>query len=200
MDQTAFVIDDDDDVRDSLVFLLRSQGLTCRAFATAQAFLDQLRDDQQGCIITDVRMPEIDGLELVERLKARGCGMGVIVLTGHADVPIAVRAMKAGVYDFLEKPFPSDSLVEAVQAVMAQNKDEEGERARREAVARRAEGLTPRERQVYEAVVEGFSNKEIALELELSPRTIEIYRANVMTKMQAGSLSELVRMKLGGYA
>lgn len=200
MEQTVFVIDDDDDVRDSLVFLLRAQGLTCRAFPSPVGFLAQLRPDQYGCVVTDVRMPDMDGMDLVNRLKQRGCDMGVIVLTGHADVPLAVRALKAGVHDFIEKPFRSEVLLDAVRSVLEQNRDEHSERAWKESVERREVSLTPRERQVYEAVVEGFSNKEIGLQLQLSPRTVEIYRANVMTKMQAGSLSELVRMKLGSYA
>lgn len=200
VNQTVFVIDDDEGARESLTFLLRSEGLTCRAFASAEPFLDQLRPDHEGCVVTDLRMPGMDGLQLMERLGERGCGMPVVLLTGHADVRLAVRAMKAGVSDFLEKPYATEDLLRAVRHCLERNRDEQGARSWRETVEQRAGTLTPRESQVYEAVVEGYSNKEIGQQLNLSPRTVEIYRANVMAKMKASSLSELVRMRLGSFA
>lgn len=191
--QTVFVIDDDDAARDSLVFLLRSEGLTSRAFASARSFLDQLHKDQHGCIVTDVRMPGMDGMALVAALGEIGCMMPIIVITGHADVPLAVEAMKAGVADFIEKPFESDLLLRSVRRALEAAASRDVLELRRTTTERRLATLTGRERQVLDKVVDGLSNKAIAQELGISFRTVEIYRANVMSKMQADNLSDLVR-------
>lgn len=196
MNQTVFVIDDDAAARDSLTFLLRAEGLTSRAFASARAFLDQLHKEQTGCIVTDVRMPEMDGITLVHTLKEIGCAMPIIVITGHADVPLAVQAMKSGVADFIEKPFDSLTLLKAVHGALEVADARNALNTRRAMIQRRRGALTEREGQVLDLVVDGLSNKEIGQVLGISPRTVEIYRAHVMTKMQADSLSDLVKMML----
>jgi two-component system response regulator FixJ len=199
-DRTVFVVDDDEPVRESLKFLFRTEGLTCRAYGSAQAFLAQLHPAELGCVITDVRMPEMDGMELVAALKARKSLLPIIVITGHADVPMAVKAMKAGVFDFIEKPFDSDTLLRAVRACLEIVDHSAARLSQRRLVENRMATLTERERQVLEAIVDGLSNKEVAQSLSISPRTVEIYRANVMTKMQAESLSALVRMTMTAKA
>ena len=190
------VVDDDLAVRQSLSFLLASDGLPVRLHESALAFLDAMQETATGCIVTDVRMPGIDGIELLRRLKARGFSLPVIVMTGHADVPMAVEAMKEGAVDFIEKPFDDDMFLAAVRSALRLQE----QHARRDApiaeVQTRLQGLSERERQVLGGLVAGKANKVIAYDLGISPRTVEIYRANVMTKMQAGSLSELVRMAL----
>ena len=196
---TVHVIDDDDAVRDSLEFMLDAAGLRVRCWESAVAFLDGLDRLDQGCIVTDVRMPEMTGLDLVRHLKDRGVAAPVIVITGHADVPLAVEAMKAGVVDFIEKPFENQRLLGAIRAALETPPDEgvsaeKSEEARR--IAERIDALSARERQVLEGLVEGRANKVIAYDLGISPRTVEVYRANVMTKMQARSLSELVRLAI----
>ena len=196
MDLTTYVVDDDQAARESLTFLLRTEGIRCRAFPSAPAFLDQLAPEDRGCIITDVRMPEMDGITLIGVLQDRGCRIPVIVITGHADVPLAVLAMKAGAVDFIEKPFESSVILGAVRRGLEFTTDVAEQDLRRTAVMRRMALLTEREKQVCDAVVEWRSNREIAAALAISPRTVEIYRANVMSKMQAESLSELVGMTL----
>ena len=192
------VIDDDDAVRDSLAFLLETSDLSVRTYASAVEFLDAVPSMPHGCIVTDVRMPEMGGVELIGRLKALGVPDPVIVITGHADVPLAVEAMKAGVVDFIEKPFDNQRLLNAVRAALAQGTTEDGaaqqDNEERRRILERIESLSARERQVLDGLVAGQANKIIAFDLEISPRTVEVYRANVMTKMQARSLSELVRM------
>ena len=192
------VIDDDDAMRDSLSFMLDAAGLRSRAWESAAAFLAGLDKVERGCIVTDIRMPDMTGLELVDRLKAAGHPDPVIVITGHADVPLAVEAMKAGVVDFIEKPFDNQRLLNAVRAALAQGTTEDGaaqqDNEERRRILERIESLSARERQVLDGLVAGQANKIIAFDLEISPRTVEVYRANVMTKMQARSLSELVRM------
>ncbi|WGM38337.1 response regulator FixJ [Caulobacter sp. NIBR1757] len=199
-DRTVFIVDDDGPVRESLKFLFRTEGLTCRAYESALAFLAQLQPTERGCLVTDVRMPEMDGLELIAALRARDSQLPIIVITGHADVPMAVRAMKAGVFDFIEKPFDSDIMLRAVRACLEKVDNSEARLSERLTIDNRMSTLTERERQVLDAIVEGLSNKEVALSLSISPRTVEIYRANVMTKMQADSLSALVRMSLTAKA
>jgi two-component system response regulator FixJ len=190
------VIDDDDAARDSLKFLLEAAKLTVRAYESGSAFIDALPRIERGCVITDVRMPGISGIELLQYLKKLPFELPVIVITGHGDVPLAVEAMKLGAIDFFEKPFDDDALLGAVRAAMNQyEKDIKRETSRAE-IGNRIDALSPRERQVLEGLVAGQPNKNIAFDLGISPRTVEIYRANVMTKMQAGSLSELVRMAL----
>ena len=190
------VVDDDVAVRQSLSFLLASDGLPVRLHESALAFLDAMEATATGCIVTDVRMPGIDGIELLRRLKARGFGLPVIVMTGHADVPMAVEAMKEGAVDFIEKPFDDDGFLAAVRSALRLQEQHARRDAQVTEVQARLQGLSERERQVLEGLVAGKANKVIAYDLGISPRTVEIYRANVMTKMQAGSLSELVRMAL----
>ena len=188
------VVDDDLAVRQSLSFLLASDGLPVRLHESALAFLDAMTETATGCIVTDVRMPGIDGIELLRRLKARGFSLPVIVMTGHADVPMAVEAMKEGAVDFIEKPFDDDLFLAAVRKALRLQEQHAQRDAQITEVQARLQGLSERERQVLEGLVAGKANKVIAYDLGISPRTVEIYRANVMTKMQAGSLSELVRM------
>jgi two-component system response regulator FixJ len=190
------VIDDDEAVRDSLAFLLRSAKLEVCAYDSATAFLDALPHAGAGCVVTDVRMPDLNGIDLLRRLRDRGIMMPVIVMTGHGDVPLAVEAMKIGAADFFEKPFDDDALIAAVRTALGNyQKGARGETERAETLERLA-ALTGREHEVLGGLIAGKPNKIIAFDLGISPRTVEIYRANVMTKMNAGSLSELVRMAL----
>jgi two-component system response regulator FixJ len=197
-DVVVHVIDDDDAVRESLTFLLKAAGLAVRTYENATAFL---RDDpkaKSGCIVTDVRMPDISGLDLLHRLKELHVGLPVIVITGHGDVPLAVEAMKAGALDFLEKPFDDDALLTSVNAALRHQGADAKREADRAGIVEKLTSLSNRERQVLEGLVAGHPNKTIAFDHGISPRTVEIYRANLMSKMQAGSLSELVRMALVG--
>ena len=196
MAELVHVIDDDPAVRDSLSFLLETAKLETRVYDSAIAFLEALPDVTSGCIVTDVRMPEMTGIELVRRLKAQGFTLPIIMITGHADVPLAVEAMKAGVADFIEKPFNDDILLAAIATALRSG--EEGRRGAAEVaeIAGRLTSLSGREREVLDGLVAGHANKVIAFDLGISPRTVEIYRANVMTKMKAASLSELVRMAM----
>jgi two-component system response regulator FixJ len=196
MDESlVHVIDDDEAMRESLSFLLDTAGYAARSYESAVQFL-AAASEARGCIVTDVRMPDMNGLELVRRLRERGSTTPVIVITGHGDVPLAVEAMKAGVHDFLEKPFDDDVFLAAVAGaldVATRVSQQEGDRRKFEAML---ESLSPREQDVLHGVVAGKPNKIIAYELGISPRTVEVYRANVMTKTGASSLSELVRMAL----
>ncbi|GEO13644.1 response regulator FixJ [Microvirga aerophila] len=195
-DAVVHVVDDDVAVRKSLAFLLASDGLAVRLHESATAFLDEVKDVEAGCIVTDVRMPGIDGMEFLRRLKARGSILPVIVMTGHADVPMAVEAMKEGAVDFIEKPFKDEVFLAAVRsALLRQDRNLHQTPELLQAQAR-LDSLSERERQVLDGLVAGKANKVIAFDLGISPRTVEIYRANVMSKMQARSLSELVRMAL----
>jgi len=194
--QVVHVIDDDTDVRQSLAFLLSTAGLAVQVHESAVAFLKVLPKVEVGCVVTDVRMPGMDGLELQRRLQADKNAIPVIVMTGHGDIALAVEAMKAGAVDFIEKPFDDDLLIRAIKSALARvRKDSERDSAASE-VRSRLELLSERERQVLQGLVAGKPNKIIAYDLGISPRTVEIYRANVMTKMQADSLSALVRMAL----
>ena len=188
------VIDDDEAVRDSLAFMFDAAGLEARTWESAIVFLDALEGLEHGCIVTDIRMPDMTGLELVERLKALGVTDPVIVITGHADVPMAIQAMKQGVADFIEKPFSDDTILGSIRSAIARDTDRQQARNERAEVVARMETLSPREHEVLDGLVEGHANKVIAFDLDISARTVEVYRANVMTKMQARSLSELVRM------
>ncbi|MCG7391559.1 response regulator transcription factor FixJ [Microvirga sp. ACRRW] len=190
------VVDDDLAVRQSLSFLLASDGLPVRIHESASAFLDHVEVATGGCIVTDVRMPGIDGIEFLKRLKSRGFTLPVIVMTGHADVPLAVEAMKEGAIDFIEKPFDDDLFLAAVRAALKRQEKHAHQDAQTAEVRARVQALSERESQVLEGLVAGKANKVIAYDLGISPRTVEIYRANVMSKMQASSLSELVRMAL----
>jgi two-component system response regulator FixJ len=188
------VIDDDDSAREALEFLIDCAGMRVRSYASAVDFLHAVPRMEHGCIVTDVRMPEMSGVELIGRLKDLGVADPVVVITGHADVPMAIQAMKAGVSDFLEKPFSDDAILAAIRAALARHAGREEADAEREAVKARMATLSQREREVMDGLVQGHANKVIAYDLAISARTVEVYRANVMTKMKAGSLSELVRM------
>ncbi|WP_295166902.1 response regulator FixJ [uncultured Brevundimonas sp.] len=192
---SVFIIDDDPAMRDALVLMLRGAGYRARSFVSADDFLDNLPEDRSACVITDVRMPGLQGSELVGRLKSlRGDTWPVIVITGHGEVTLAVQLMKAGVVDFVEKPFDPQRMLDSVSSCLASLTSLEAERIAREDAKARLDTLTPRERQVFDALIDGCSNKEIAQRLEISPRTVEIFRAKVMTKMQAANLSTLVRI------
>jgi two-component system response regulator FixJ len=190
------IVDDDDAVRQSLAFLLSTAGIPVRVYDSATSFLDSLASLQAGCLITDVRMPDLTGIELLHRLKAKSINLPVIVITGHGDIPLAVEAMKSGAIDFIEKPFAEEAILRAVRAAEESAKkcgrrSEDGG-----ALAARIASLSERERQVLDGLVAGNANKTIAYDLGISPRTVEVYRAKVMTKMQAKNLSELIRMTL----
>jgi two-component system response regulator FixJ len=195
-DGIVHVIDDDDAMRESLAFLLKSAKVAVATYESADAFLAKLQGLEGGCVVTDIRMPGMSGLDLLKRLRELKNPMPVIVITGHGDVPLAVEAMKFGASDFLEKPFDDDVLLSAVRTALSDEAASQEDQAARAGVLRRLELLSARERQVLEGLVAGQPNKTIAYDLGISPRTIEIYRANVMTKMEASSLSELVRMAL----
>ena len=190
------VIDDDEAVRDSLAFLLETVDLKVKTYDSALRFLEQPSPADPGCLITDIRMPEMTGLDLVRRLNERGSTLPVIVITGHGDVPLAVEAMRAGVVDFIEKPFNDEAILAALRRALDLSRDHAEVVAEKKAIVQRLDKLSGRERQVLDGLVAGQANKVIALNLGISPRTVEVYRANLMTKMQASSLSELVRMTL----
>jgi two-component system, LuxR family, response regulator FixJ len=192
----VYIVDDDDAVRDSLSLLLQSKGYAVKSFGSALEFLSAAPSLVAGCLIVDIRMPEMDGLELQQRLIERDLDFPLIVITGHGDVPLAVRAMKAGAVDFIEKPFTSDAILHSLgvacrQLTVSNERDPE-----KIAAAAKFALLSPRERQVLEGLLAGLPNKSIAYDLEISPRTVEIHRARVMDKMGARSLSELVRLAL----
>jgi two-component system, LuxR family, response regulator FixJ len=194
----VYVIDDDNAMRDSLDFLLGSADFQVTLFDSALNFLDLLPTIDFGCVVSDVRMPEIDGLELLKRLKAGGSLFPVVIMTGHGDVPLAVEAMKLGAVDFLEKPFEDDRLIGMIELALKQAEPGAKNEAVTAEIRSRIASLSPRERQVMDGLIAGLSNKLIARDYNISPRTIEVYRANVMTKMQAASLSELVRLAMRG--
>jgi two-component system response regulator FixJ len=194
--EVVHVIDDDADVRQSLAFLLGTAGIAVRVHESAVAFLQALPTIEGGCIVTDVRMPGMDGIALQRRLKADKNGIPVIVMTGHGDIALAVEAMKAGAVDFIEKPFDDDVLIGAIKTALSRGRQASERRSAQSAVRDRLKLLSERERQVLDGLVAGKPNKIIAHDLGISPRTVEIYRANVMTKMRADSLSALVRMAL----
>jgi two-component system response regulator FixJ len=192
----VYVIDDDEAMRDSLDFLLSSADFQVTLFESARHFLDAVSGVGFGCIVSDVRMPGIDGIELLKRLKAGHSTLPVVIMTGHGDVPLAVEAMKLGAVDFLEKPFEDDRLIGMIDAALRRAESSARSEAVTVDIAARIATLSPRERQVMDGLIAGLSNKMIARDYDISPRTIEVYRANVMTKMQAGSLSELVRLAM----
>ena len=195
-DRIVHVVDDDEAVRDSIAFLFRSASVQVQTHESAIAFLNKLPEITVACVVTDVRMPDMTGIELLRRVKDTKPSVPIIVMTGHGDVPLAVEAMKAGAFDFIEKPFSDDLMLEAVRAALV-HADSRGKRdAQRAEVEERLNALSGREREVLQGLVGGHPNKVIAHNLGISPRTVEIYRANVMTKMKAPSLSDLVRMAL----
>lgn len=194
--QIVHVIDDDVAVRQSMAFLLSTAGYAVRVHESAIAFLQALPDSEDGCVVTDIRMPGMDGLELQGHLKSMKGGLPVIVITGHGDIALAVQAMKAGAIDFIEKPFDDDVLLAAIRSALARNLHNVEREARFAEIGRRLQSLSDRERDVLEGLVAGKPNKIIAHDLGISARTVEVYRANVMTKMRADSLSDLVRMAI----
>jgi two-component system response regulator FixJ len=195
-DAIIYVIDDDEAVRQSLEFLLKTAGLTVRGFDNAKAFIEVLPQIRSGCIITDVRMPGITGIDLLRKIKELGIEVPVIVITGHGDISLAVEAMKIGAVDFLEKPFDDDTLLASVRGSLSRSADRVQRNAELSQINDRLAALSNRERQVLDGLVAGKANKAIAFDLGISPRTVEIYRANLMTKMAANSLSDLVRMAM----
>jgi len=192
----VYVIDDDEAMRDSLNFLLESADFNVTLFENAVDFLEALPKLDFGCVISDVRMPGLDGVELLKRMKANHSRFPIVIMTGHGDIPLAVEVMKLGAVDFLEKPFEDDRLVGMIESALRQAEPGVKSEAIAHDIAARVATLSPRERQVMEGLIAGLSNKLIARDYDISPRTIEVYRANVMTKMQANSLSELVRLAM----
>jgi two-component system response regulator FixJ len=190
------VIDDDEASRESLSFLLKTAQIEVNAYASASVFLDLIPDVSAACVVTDVRMPGMSGIDLLRRLKELDVDVPVIVITGHGDVPLAVEAMKMGAADFLEKPFDDEVLLASVRSALRYRDGEKKRHTERAEIDTRLAALSKRERDVLAGLVAGRANKQIAYDLGISPRTVEIYRANLMNKMQAGSLSELVRMAL----
>jgi len=192
---TVYVVDDDPGVLESVRWLLESVDLTVRTFDNPQDFTAAFDDaDGPACLLLDIRMPGMSGLDLQDWLNQEGHSVPVVFLTAHGDVPLAVRAMKAGALEFIEKPYNAQQLIDTVQHAIDTHRQQQAEGARRHRVRVRVQQLTPRERQVARLVVDGFSNKGIASELGLSPKTVEVHRGRVMTKMGAGSTAELVQM------
>jgi FixJ family two-component response regulator len=194
---TVFIIDDDQVLRDSLVFLLRSVGLAVKPFATAEEFLAAHEPDQAGCLVTDVRLPGMSGIALQEALERREAALPVILISGFAEVPTAVKAMKRGAIDFIEKPFSNDVLLDCIRKAIGIDEERRRIRAARSAVRERIQRLSPREREVMHMMVAGSSTKEIAYDLGLSDKTVEVHRSHIMKKMHVSSVVELVRLGIG---
>ncbi len=192
----VYVIDDDDAVRDSLQFLLEAAGKNVKSFESADAFLKNLPDTGAGCVITDVRMPGVSGIELLKKLKTERFPLPVIIMTGHGDIPLAVEAMREGAADFIEKPYQDDVLLRSIARALATVRPVREADNMKADILRRIGELSGREAEVMAGLVAGKSNKVIAIDLDISPRTVEIYRANVMSKMEADSLPALVRMAI----
>jgi len=191
---TVFIVDDDEAVRNSLRLLVKSVGLTASALVSARDFLETYDPQQPGCLVLDVRMPGMSGLELQQQLNLRGAVIPVIFITGHGDIPMAVEAMQQGAFDFLQKPFRDQDLIDRVQRALEKDRVNRAELTERGRIRERHEQLTPREREVLALVTSGKPNKVMAADLGLSQRTVEIHRARVMEKMGASSLAHLVRM------
>jgi len=194
--QIVFVVDDDDAVRNSLKLLLKSAGLVAEAASSAQDFLKAYDVARPGCLVLDVRMPGMSGLELQHELNMRGAAIPVIFITGNGDIPMAVEAMQHGAFDFLQKPFRDQDLLDRVQRALARDADYRARLKQTDRIRERLASLSPREREVLDLVTRGKANKMVAGDLGVSQRTVEIHRAHVMQKMDAGSLAELVRMMM----
>jgi len=194
MTSTVFIVDDDDAFRQGLSLLLRTAGFQVEAFGDGREFLAAITDDRRGCVVLDVAMPSMSGLEVNAALKARGLAIPVVFLTGHGDIPMTVRAVKAGAVDFLEKPIIGKALIRRIRRALAVDEDNRRTRAAGQSVADRYARLTDREREVMTLVVGGLASKEIAKQLDISVRTVEAHRTHIMAKMAAGSLAELVHM------
>ena len=192
----VYIVDDDDGVRDSLQILLEASGYRARGFASPRDFLDAVGMIDFGCLLVDLQMPGMDGLELQHRLQALNVRLPVVVVTAHGDIATAVEAMRAGAIDFVEKPFTDDAILASIRMALAERPKPKAEDQTRLAILERLKILSPREREVLDGMVAGHPNKVIAFNLSLSPRTVEIHRARVMDKMQARSLSELVRLAI----
>lgn len=192
----VYIVDDEEPVRDSLALLLRSVGIATRAFPDGGSFLAAYNSEMRGCIVVDVRMPRIGGLELQQELNRRGCTLPLIFMTGHGDVPMAVEAMRAGALDFVQKPFNDEDMIRRVQRALEQNERDRAVLEARDELQRRIASLTPREREIADRIVAGDANKAIAIDLELSERTVELHRARIMQKMEARGLAHLVQMFL----
>ncbi len=190
----VLIIDDDESVREALLFLMKSVELNAKAYASAKEFMTQYETDVPGCLVSDIRMPGISGLELQQELKNRGSQMPIIFITGHGDIPMAVEAIKHGAEDFLTKPFRDQDLLDCINTAMGKDQEQRRKLNEREAIEQRLITVTTRERQVLDGVVAGKANKVIAFELNLSHRTVEVHRSHVMEKMQAHSLAELVKL------
>lgn len=190
----VFIVDDDDAVRESLEFLMKSINQPAESFSSAQAFLEAFNPDKPGCLLLDIRMPGMSGLELQEKLKAMDAGIPIIFITGHGDVPMAVKAIQEGAADFIQKPFRDQELIDRIREVLAEDVGVRNERLHRHEILERMGTLTEREKEVMEQVVAGKANKVVAIDLNVSQRTVEIHRANVMEKMKAKSLAQLVRL------
>jgi two-component system, LuxR family, response regulator FixJ len=193
---TIYVVDDDDGMRRALSLLLNTVGYKTAAFASPKEFLDKFQPDTAGCLVLDIRMPGMSGLELQQHLNRMGSMLPVIFITGHGDVPMAVQAMKEGAFEFVQKPFRDQDLLDRINHALEQDKENRGTLARRADVLHRVESLTPREKQVMAMVVDGAANKVIAVDLGLSERTVEIHRAKVMEKMGARSVAHLVKLQM----
>lgn len=191
-----YVIDDDEAVRQSIEFSMKTVGIIVRGFESGKAFFEVLPEIEHGCVVTDVRMPGITGIDILRKVSETKPDLPVIIITGHGDVPLAVEAMKLGAIDFLEKPFDDDLLIESVRAALSRDADTAKRKAEVAEINEKLNALSKREREVLEGLVAGKPNKTIAFDLGISPRTVEIYRANLMTKMAANSLSDLVRMAM----
>ena len=194
--QTVYVVEDDEAVRDSLELLLKSDGKSVKTYDNANAFLKDYSESMSGCIVLDIRMPGMDGMELQKKLNDKHSILPIIFVTGHGDVPMAVDAMKEGAVDFIQKPYREEALLEKIDAALAQDVEQRKTLGEKQEILRRVKSLTPREHEIMDRMIEGQANKVIAIELEISQRTVEIHRSRVMHKMGTHSLAHLVRMIL----
>ncbi|MGI9292534.1 MAG: response regulator transcription factor [Pseudomonadales bacterium] len=194
--QTVYVVDDDEAVLDALALLLDTVGLNCQTFCSANAFLDAYDGVSRGCLVLDIRMPGMSGLELQEKLVEKDVLLPIIFITGHGDIPMAVEAMRSGAHDFIRKPFREQELLDRINEALALESGIRHQQFERSAIVLKLKTLTDREREVFERITAGEANKVIAIELEISERTVEVHRAHVMKKMAAKSLAQLVRMKI----